>query len=56
MGHRGHDHMLAETCKKFANVTKKFLYLPMCDVCQEKENKEKEGVTFKGRPTVSNEQ
>lgn len=49
VGHGGRDRMLAETSKKYANVTKEMigLYLSMCDVCQQKKTKKKRGLVSK---------
>ena len=43
VGHGGRDRMLAETSKKFANITKEMicLFLSMCMVCQQKKNEKK---------------
>lgn len=49
VGHGGRDRMLAETSKKFANVTKEMicLFLSMCVVCQQKKTKRKRGLVSK---------
>ncbi|XP_049886670.1 KRAB-A domain-containing protein 2-like [Pectinophora gossypiella] len=49
VGHGGRDRMLAETSKKYANITKEIisLYLSMCDVCQQKKTKKKRGLVSK---------
>ncbi|XP_074032143.1 KRAB-A domain-containing protein 2-like [Leptinotarsa decemlineata] len=41
--------MLAETSKKYANITKEMIspYLSMCDVCQQKKTKKKRGLVSK---------
>lgn len=49
VGHGGRDRMLAETSKKYANITKKMisLYLSMCGTCQQKKTKKKRGLISK---------
>ncbi|XP_031332774.1 KRAB-A domain-containing protein 2-like [Photinus pyralis] len=49
VGHGGRDRMLAETSKKYANITKEEiqLYLSMCQVCHMKKNKKKQGLVSK---------
>lgn len=49
VGHGGRDRMLAETSKKYANITKEMicLYLSMCSVCHEKKTKKKRGLVSK---------
>lgn len=49
VGHGGRDRLLAETSKKYANVTKQMilLYLSMCETCQEKRTKKKRGLVSK---------
>ena len=49
VGHGGRDRMLAETSKKFANITKEMicLFLSMCMVCQQKKTKKKKGLVSK---------
>lgn len=49
VGHGGRDRMLAETSKKYANITKEMigLYLSMCSVCHQKKTKKKRGLVSK---------
>lgn len=49
VGHGGRDRLLAETSKKFANITKQMiiLYLSMCETCQQKKTKKKRGLVSK---------
>ena len=48
-GNGGHDKMFAETSKIFANIIKKmiFLFLSMCEVCQQKIMTKRNGVVPK---------
>ncbi|XP_022910048.2 KRAB-A domain-containing protein 2-like [Onthophagus taurus] len=49
IGHGGHDRLKNETAKKCANVTKEMIniYLSMCEVCQRKKSKSKQGLVSK---------
>nr|XP_022914002.1 KRAB-A domain-containing protein 2-like [Onthophagus taurus] len=49
IGHGGRDRLKNETAKKYANVTKEMIniYLSMCEVCQSKKSKSKQGLVLK---------
>ncbi|XP_071053562.1 KRAB-A domain-containing protein 2-like [Onthophagus taurus] len=49
IGHGGRDRLKNETAKKYANVTKEMIniYLSMCEVCQRKKSKSKQGLVLK---------
>lgn len=57
VGHGGRDRMLAETSKKFANITKEMicLFLSMCVVCQQKKTKKKERISLQTYFALRNE-
>uniref|UniRef100_A0A1B6DP93 Integrase zinc-binding domain-containing protein n=1 Tax=Clastoptera arizonana TaxID=38151 RepID=A0A1B6DP93_9HEMI len=57
VGHGGRDRMLAETSKKYANITKEEiqLYLSMCQVCHMKKKKKETRSGLKTNFTFGNE-